>query len=302
MAWLYFAIAGYFLNALAALGDKIVLGKVLPKPIGYAFWQGILSVAVVLIIPFGFSIIGSQHIAASLAAGALWTVGLYFFFEALFLSDASRTLPIILSLSPLFLFAFETIGFRTGFTGGEFIGAILLVAGSVFLSLDFENREDYRIHIFSLFAGLAALFFSLSLFLIKDLFSKETFLNVFIWSRFGMVVGALLFLIFPGMRREIFSVTEFIRKPRHVGSIITVKILGSAGGLLIYFAIARASVTLVNALEGIQYAFIFILALLASIYWPRLIRESFGFKTLVQKISGILLVSAGLFFLYFHIS
>ena len=302
MSWLYFATAGYFLNAFSALGDKIILGKILPKPLSYAFWQGVLSLAVLFLIPFGFSILGPQNLILSLSAGILWIFGLYFFFEALFLSDASRTLPIILSLSPLFLFLFESFGLNRHFSSDEILGALFLIAGSVFLSLNLEGNEHYSIKRFGIFAILAAFFFSLSLFLMKGLFLKETFLNVFIWSRFGMFLGALSLLILPSGRFEIFQSADNVIKPRNSSSIILVKIIGSAGALCIFFAIARGSVTLVNALQGLQYAFIFMLAFIASVFWPKLLHESFSFKSILQKLSGIILVSIGLFLLLFHIT
>ena len=79
------------------------------------------------------------------------------------------------------------------------------------------------------------------------------------------------------------------------------KILGAIGALLISFALSRGPATLVNALQGLQYAFVFILAAILYIFLPGVVRENFGKKAIIQKVSGMILVSVGLFFLtYFN--
>ncbi len=299
MSWIFFAGLGYFLTALSILGDKFILRKVLPKPASYAFFQGVLSLGVVVLIPFGFSILGWREIIISFLAGGFFLYALFFFFHALRLADASRVQPIILSLTPLILFVLERYGLDTLLGTKEIFSAILLVLGSVVLSLDFEHKERAGYKIFILYSLLAAILFALSSFLLKGLFFRENFFNVLIWSRFGIFLGAGSLLFFNSARKSIFSSSKVIRRPKATGGIISNKIIGAIGFFFLSLALSRGPATLVNALQGLQYAFLFIIAWVFSIFLPGVIKENLRGKALAQKISGIILVSLGIFLLAF---
>ena len=294
MSWIFFAALGYLLNAVSVLGDKIILEKVLPRPSSYAFWQGILSLGVLIFVPFGFSLLPLREIVLSFLSGGFFLFALLFFFKALRLSDASRVQPIILSLTPLFLFGLESYGLKTVFGGNEIIAAILLVSGNVVLALDFEKKEKIGYMKFILYSISAAVLFALSLFLMKQLFLKESFFNVLIWTRLGMFLGALSLLIFAGTREAIFSSVQTMSRPKASGGVILNKIFGASGALLISLAISRGPATLVNALQGLQYVFLFIMALWIAHFFPGIIKERLNKKELTQKILGIALVSLGL--------
>jgi uncharacterized membrane protein len=90
-------------------------------------------------------------------------------------------------------------------------------------------------------------------------------------------------------------------RPKASGGVFLNKIFGAVGALLISFALSRGPATLVNALQGLQYAFVFILAIILYIFLPGVVKENFQKKAVVQKVAGMILVSVGLFFLtYFN--
>lgn len=298
MSWVFFAGIGYFFNALAALGDKIILGTVLPRPVSYAFWQGMLSLGVLVFVPFGFSLLGPEEILISFLAGALSVWALFLFFEALSRKEATKVLPIVFSLIPLFLFALEASFLETQFQSKEITAASLLIGGSVALS--WESKKEKAVS-FRRFLGpslAAAFFFASSLFLMKRLFLHEGFVTVLVWSRFGLFLGGLSFLLFPSWRKEIVSSLAHVRRPAGGLPIVGVKLLGALGALSIFLAISRGPAALVQSLQGLEYAFIFIFALMISSLAPGLLRESFTPKTLLQKLGGMALVSLGVFFLF----
>lgn len=301
MSWVFFAALGYLFQAVSVLGDKLILGKILPRPASYAFWQGILSLGVLVFVPLGFSLLPGQEIIVSFLAGGFWLYGLFFFFNALLLADASRVQPIILSLTPLFLFGLESFGLKTVLSKNEIIAAILLVSGSIILSLDFGKKGERIFKKFILFSLAAAVLFALSLFFMKQLFLKESFFNILIWTRFGLFLGGLSLLFFAKNRRAIFSSSKIMRRPKASGGVVLNKLFGAFGALFVYFALSRGPATLVNALQGLQYAFLFIIALFLSLFFPKIIKESFDKKEILQKIMGMIFVSLGLFFLAYEI-
>ncbi|MCX6784818.1 MAG: hypothetical protein NTV81_02690, partial [Candidatus Komeilibacteria bacterium] len=75
------------------------------------------------------------------------------------------------------------------------------------------------------------------------------------------------------------------------------QLLAAAGFLSINYATSLASVSLVNALQGVQYAILFILAVLASIFYPKILKESIERGTLILKTISIICIGLGLFLL-----
>src|SRR3989344_2645695 len=135
MSWISFAVFGYFLQAVSVLGDKIILKKILPSPSSYAFWQGILSLGAVILIPFGFSLIPTDKIFISFLAGAFWLYGLFFFFTALRKADASNVLPVVLSITAILLFIMEGFFMGHQFSPTDLLPGVFMVSGTGSLSL-----------------------------------------------------------------------------------------------------------------------------------------------------------------------
>ena len=71
------------------------------------------------------------------------------------------------------------------------------------------------------------------------------------------------------------------------------------GFLLQNYAIFLGSVALVNALQGVQYAFLLVLGGLISVFYPNLLKENISTKVVIQKLTAVLLISIGLYFLAF---
>ena len=72
------------------------------------------------------------------------------------------------------------------------------------------------------------------------------------------------------------------------------KTLAGIGALLMNFAISKGSVTLISAVAGVQYAFVFLFSIIIFFINPALLAEKVNKKTVIQKISAILIIAAGL--------
>lgn len=106
-------------------------------------------------------------------------------------------------------------------------------------------------------------------------------------------LGALLLLFFPTNRRTIFDTTRAI-KIKTVGLFFSNKALAGIAFILLNYAIFLGSVTLVNALQGIQYVFLLIIAIIISFKFPHILREQISRQIIVQKSIAILLISFAL--------
>ena len=113
-------------------------------------------------------------------------------------------------------------------------------------------------------------------------------------------MAGLSFALSSDFRNEIIAGSKSLKRPRASASIVINKIFGALGALSIFFAISRGPAALVNALQGLQYAFLFLIGASLSLWLPSLIEESLSPKAIMQKIFGMFMVSLGIFILYFY--
>jgi drug/metabolite transporter (DMT)-like permease len=139
-----------------------------------------------------------------------------------------------------------------------------------------------------------AFLFALSAVLMKYAFEGGGDISGFLWSRLGSVGAALFLMADPEVRNRLRFYrfrkeglrTEFI--------FLATRILTGIAPLIVWVAIALGSVSLVNALQGIQYPILFILALLFSRRWPQIFKEEMAWQSIAQKSAATLLIAIGL--------
>jgi len=291
MLWLFIVIFAYLFYALSFVVDKYILSAALPHPIVYAFYVGVLSVAICVLIPFGFHFIGPLEFMLVLLSGLMGMIGNVLFYKALHNGEASRIVPFIGGFVAIFTLIFSAIFLKENLVSRQFLAFGLLVLGSLILS--FQKRKFFTKPF--IWALMASFCFAAFWVMTKFIFLDTNFINGVIWVRMGTALASLLLLIPGGNRKLIFQKTKKT-KPKTAGIFVLGRassILGAAG---VYFAVYLGSVSLTNALQGIQYAFVFILALLLFAKFPSM-KEEIGRKIIIQKIVAILLICSGLFLL-----
>ena len=300
--WLTVAVAAYLILAVVFLVNKYLLAGPLPNPKVFTFYVGILGILVLLIIPFtGFFIPSSFQIFLSLLSGALFIYALFWQYKALHLFEVSRVIPAIGGLVPLFSFGLvylfsagkETLSFL------EIIAFLLLVSGSILIT--FKRRSLITLKSLRV-SVLAAFLFSLSFVLAKYVYLEQTFWNSFIWMRIGGFLFALcFFLFFKEIKREVFARRVGLA-PKTALIFLTSQAAGAGALILQNWAIFLAPLVflaVINALQGVQYAFLLIFAVLLSVKFPRILKEEVSKEVIFQKIIAILLIGAGLVLLAF---
>jgi len=79
--------------------------------------------------------------------------------------------------------------------------------------------------------------------------------------------------------------------------VIINQIIGSSGFILQSYAVFLGSVALVTALQGAQYAFLLIVSAILALLAPKVLKENFSFRIVLQKAIAILLIALGLYFI-----
>lgn len=297
MNWLSFVLLGHAANALVFLIDKFFLTKtkVFKDPRLYAFLVAVFSLlAFVVIAPFGLRFLTWENLLMNGLSGALFIVAIVFFFKCLQGAEASRIVPLIGCGIPIvtLIISYLFIGERLG--GRQLAAFAVLSLGIILISLS-RTKAVISPRLFSQ-AFLAILFFALSAVLAKKAFLTEAYLNAFLWQRLGGALTLVYFVAQSSLRHDLNKAFGLIFSK--IGLVYwSNQLLAAAGFLAINYATSLASVSLVNALQGVQYAILFLLAVLASIFYPKILKESIEKGTLLLKSVAILAIGFGLFLL-----
>jgi drug/metabolite transporter (DMT)-like permease len=294
MSWLFLAIGSCFLYAIVTVINKFLLGqRATTRPLVFTFWLGVLSVFTLVLAPFGMGWPGPAAFLFDIFVGLVYFVAILYTYEAMDINEASRvssltgglTPIVVLILSYLFLFESLTIIHLAAF--------LLLVLGGFLISVR-KSRSG-------LAGGLKGFWFiSLSIILgaiywilAKYAFDSQGFVTGFVWSRMGFVLAAGLVLLRPSWRKMIF-ISEKQATPKIGGLFVGSKLLAAGGSLFIHLALSLGNAALVNALQGVQYVFLLIFAVILSKKFPQILEEKMTRGILAQKIAAVLLIVAGL--------
>lgn len=298
MTWLIIAILAYLIFALVSLGDRfLLLGASNPKI--YTFYVGVLGIISVILTPFiGFSMPSLTLLFFCFLAALSYILFLYLIYSAIEKYEVSRIIPAVGALVPLISFltifllsdASNPLGLR-GITA-----FLLLVLGSIIINANFSKAFSLK----SLkICFLIALFASLNFIFSKYTFVYLPFWTAFIWIRIFTFAVALLFLFSLTVRKEIFGKKKsFSKKETFLFAVI--QIFGALAFVLQNWAIALAGfayLPIINALQGVQYLFLFIFALLISLKTPQAIKEDLSRKAIIQKVAAMAAMGAGFIFL-----
>jgi drug/metabolite transporter (DMT)-like permease len=290
--WLIITIVAYFFTALANLVDKLLLSRYVDKPIVYAFFIGALSIVSVVLIPFGFVMPTIGLVIFSIFVGATFILALYLLFSALKVNEASRVIPFVGGVSPIFVFFFSWIGLGIAPKGLELIAFAFLLLGIYFIS-----RESFRgaghTKKSLIFSFAAAIVFALYYTLSKYIYLHEAFITGFVSIAFGTFLAAMFLLIWPSHRRDIM--VNF-KKGQGKGPRIFFfgQAAGAIGALLTSYAISLANVTLINAMQGLQFAFLFIMVVILSKKYPQILQEKLNRQIILEKVLAIIFIGVGL--------
>lgn len=297
MLWVILALSAYFLLAIVELIDKRILSSPEVSPLPYAFYAGLLVSFSFILWPLDFSFLPSLITIYALGGGITFFLGIYFLYSAIIKGEVSRVISIVGGLSPILIFIFSLLFLGEKFRLNSLIAFLMLVAGSVLLSL-VKKGEGFKFgHHFFLSCFLAALFFALSYGLTKAVFFKTSFLNGFIWIRVGTLICVIFVFLMPELRKRILESSRGF-STKLTALFFIDKGISALAHVALNYAIKLGSVAIVNALQAVEYAFIFVLASAFSYFYPNIFCESLAPKHLVSKIIGIALVSFGVVLLF----
>jgi len=285
----FIAILAQILNGTVSIFDKFLLQKTL-RPTTFAFWISLTSLGAFVLLPFDFAIPTGEQWFINLAAGATFSLALVFMYEALQKEELTRVVPTLGTLIPIFTLLVANFFLGETLSQGQILAVFILIVGIIFLTYRHSPKPSNWLVLGS--AALAAFGFALSSVLIKEAFLEQPFAAGLAWSRLGGLVIIPIVLANKENREEIFRKREIPKK----GNIIIFglgRIFSGAGFILVNLAYAILSPAVVNALQSVQYAFIFLATLFLRRFWPKLLNEKISRRLMAARITGIIAVIIG---------
>src|SRR6185436_14239925 len=114
----------------------------------------------------------------------------------------------------------------------------------------------------------------------------------------GVFLVALCLLFKKSLRKEIWGTAKKV-SPKNALVYYGARGAGAAAGLLQQYAISIGSVTIINALQGTQFAFLLGLTTFTSYRFPKILKEDITIPIIIQKAFALLLIGLGLGILAF---
>lgn len=288
MLWLYLALTAYFINAVAFIIDKHLLSSPIPRPLAYAFGVSILSILAVVLIPFGVLWQGWGYFFIAFISGNAFFVALFFLYRSIKPSDVSVASTNVATLSAIFTYIFSALILKDRLAFNNELAFFFLVAGVFLLGLVKKNVFKHTL--------LSGILFGLSMVLLKWTFNASDFVNGIFWTRVGFVGSAFFVLLFSSARKEIWESYHNAPSSSRFLFILN-KVIAGVGFLIYYYAIRLGNVSLVSALLGVQFVFVFVLAFIFRDKIPG-ISEDIKNKVILKKMFGIALICIGFLILF----
>ena len=308
MQWILIALFSYFFGAVTVILDKYLLGskRISSAPV-YAFYVGIFGMGVLVLAPLGlFFQSFALHLPSagmqlvSISGGVIYIFGIAAFYFAVRASEASRITPVVFSIIPIVTYIVSAITGRENLTFLKTGGIALLIFGGLLISLNSLPKGKKKLFSGFRFAVLSGLLLGFSYVFFKEAYVRQEFYSGFVWTRCGLFLGALLFLLIPSWRRVILasfqSAKRSPRKQYATGSLFVFnKILGGTSSLLLNKAFQLGSITAVNAMIAVQYVFVLAIAFMAPKQQRKIFGEQYQQSVWLQKMGAIIIIAAGMY-------
>jgi len=309
MSWIFLATAGQFLNAIVAIFDKYIVSdeKILPRPFVYAFYSCLVTGAWIIIFLIGLipgldsigvpSLENVQRptlevVAMSFLAAYTFFIALVSMFDALKRADASSTMPIIGSVSALSSFGLSYLFFDIQLHDNFIVGVVLLSVGTMLVAQTLP-KIDVTLQVFH-----SGLFFALHYITMKGLFETTSFDDGFFWSRIGFVLFTLSLLLVPAYLAKIRAQTAETSKKAGV-IVLIAKVFAGVAAFMLLKATDLGDVSVVQALNGLQYVFILLITVLFAHWLPgTAVDRDMRPKVFFRKMLYVVVILVGFFVLF----
>ena len=281
--------------AFCSLIDKIVISKGhIRSPFVYIVLNGVTNIFLIFLLPFtSFEPLKFTDFLIVLFAGAAHSTAVTLYYKAVQYDEISR-IKVMNQLSPVFVLILSILFLGEILTKIHFIGFILLLGAGMMVS--YRNGKKSFMLSKAFYYMLAAAFVdAFGIIAEKHILNVTSFWNAFLWLRLASFVSLAVLLV-PSVRNDFISTFKGMKT--RIKQLLGFKmIIDFLAFIFAVYALFKGPASLVTVLSSsVGPLFMFLIALLFSIYLPKIVKEAAGKKIILIKISAIALIIAGIVF------
>lgn len=291
MNWIFLTMVAAVLESISNIYDRFVLKNELKTSDTmislWGFFAGIMFCGPALIS--GLVVIDQLAVTFGLASALFYLISMHYYYKAVNSGEVNRVVPI-LSLNPVIILVLATIFLNEIHDTIRYLGIGLIIIGVLIHTID-EQRHRIINKKAIIWACLAATTFAIKNILIKwQVIHNIDPLNTLFW------VGLFIFVLnipFTIAKRHSWK----IKNKKVWPDLLVAATLGAATTLTYSAAIASGPASLVAFLHRIQILFVFLISSLLDFFKPQLLHEQFNKAAFFQKLSGVMFILIGSYFL-----
>ncbi|HVV27642.1 MAG TPA: DMT family transporter [Rhizomicrobium sp.] len=294
--WLLYAFSGPVLWAISTHIDKYLVDKYFRHSdtavlMVFTAFLGVFALPLIWFFDPGVLALAPLATGVMTASGVLYMGAMLFYLRAIQTEEASVVAPLF-QANTLFTFVLGLVFLHELPRWYQILGAALVVAGAIGLSLDRKlSLRSFKPRLVLLMCA-ATFVLALSSVVFKFFAVHDEFWSTTFWTFVGEGLFGAGILMAPGYRRQFVKL--FRSNP---GAVIGVnaanELINLGGGLGVRYASLLAPVALVSAISATSTLFVFLFAILLTLFFPRLGHEDLSARNVYQKAAGGLLVMAG---------
>lgn len=295
--WLFFSILSPVLWALGNVNDSALRRHFMKNDfvLTLAFALMRLPVALVLLVIFGEGLVFGWPVVAMSIAGILWVLPFVLYYKALEFEETSRVILIIQFL-PVFILILAAILIGERLDAHQLIAFVLILAGSVMAAVK-KIESGWRFSKAFVLIVLASLGWALA----DVIFKKYAVYFSSFWQAFAVDIFAsslfgLILFILPRFKNDVRSFCKFPVKGWTLFLISAVA--GTIGSLAFSYALTLGKASLTAVIVGIQPLVVFVFAYMLNKIVKEIPKESLTKRDLLLKGFSLILICAGLYYLY----
>lgn len=302
MSWFFIALIAPFLYAVTNHIDKILLDKYFKKG-GVGTLILFSSLLSVLALPILFWIdpsvvnVNITNIVILFFVGTLNIVVLWCYLLALRDDEASIVI-VFYQLVPLFALGLGYIFLHESLSKMQLIAMAIIILGTTIISFEIDAENHFKLRGKTIILMLTASFFwAFESTIFKLVTLEENVVRSLFWEHLVMtLVGLVIFLTIPNYRKQFIEAIKINSK-----SVLSLNIANECiymiGNQTAAFAYLLAPIALILLTQSFQPIFVLIIAIVLTLFFPKISVENVEAKHLWQKIIAILITGIGTYLL-----
>ena len=252
---------------------------------------GVLAMPLIWFFQPGVVALDLQSMAVIAVSGILYMGAIYFYLQALQTEEASTIAPFFQAAGVFgLILGYFVLGKKI--SPPQIIGVLLIIAGSVLLSLRFgQSTSHVKTHLVLLMLA-CALAIALSSLIFKFFAVRDEFWTTTFWNFAGQALFGVILMLIAENRQQFMKMMH-----ANAGAVLSVNVanelINLGGNLGVRYTLLLAPLGIVQAISSTTSFFVLFFGVALSLFFPKLGREEIGIASLTQKIIAITFVVAG---------